>query len=602
MAQTPVVLTSPPGEASRLPGAAPAGEPSAPVVTASLLALLAWLCWACFFNGIEILYPADKTEALQLEIARQMAVGGDWITPGIDGRPYFDKPPLPYWIGGLLLRSFPQQVWLPRLGAALFGCVGVSATLVLCRFGSRDGASRRGLFRALSAAAILALMPVYQAFARIALHDIYLTASTSVALTAFFLLSQARSVRRPHQWLSGWLVGGTLGVGVLAKGLLGLALPGATAAVFLLVAGGDGRRFLTHRFALALLLGLLLVALPWHLAAWQSQGSVFVAGYLGRTHLSRFTSQLDDHAGPWFYYLPVYLAITFPWGIAGLAALIQTGCLNVRHWCRQAHRQPLPLFCAIWIVATVGLFSLASTKLPHYILSALPPTAIAAAHFFWPLQPARPARDRISRMLLIVTAGLLLLLALALHWLPALLMPITADAPAFSLALQTLLVSVPVIVGLTALGLSGAWAAWRGPRPHLLLGALWAASILAFLLVLAPPLLQLYRDTYQAPRLELADRALREARAGEAIQVVGKSWYSLKIRTDGRAEILRRGKAFGSESREPRATVCTGPRLLLGPTHKVLELTSACAPGQLLILQQHRAADLTLARLQPTQK
>ena len=561
--------------------------------------LLAGLCWACFFNGIEILYPADKTEALQLELARQMAVGGDWITPGIGGRPYFDKPPLPYWIGALLLHRFPQQVWLPRLAAALFGCIGVSATLVLCRFGNRDGASRRGLFRALSAAAILALMPVYQAFSRIALHDIYLTASTSVALTAFFLLSQARPLPRRHQWLSGALVGGTLGVGVLAKGLLSLALPGLIASLFLLVAGGDGRRFLSHRFALALLLGLLLVALPWHLAAWNSQGSAFLAGYLSRTHLSRFTSQLDDHAGPWFFYLPVYLAITFPWGITGLAALIRNGCLNVRHWRRQAQRQPLPLFCAIWILVTVGLFSLASTKLPHYILSTLPPTAIAAAYFFWPLQPEPPARDRLSRGLLVATAGLLLLLAVALRSLPELLIPITGTTPAFSLTLQTLLGSVPVMLGLTALGLGSAWAAWGGRRPRLLLGAFWAASTLAFLLALAPPLLHLYRDTYQAPRLELADRALREARAEEPIQVVGKSWYSLAIRTAGRAEILRHGQAFGPESQESLATACTGPRVLLGPTHKVLELASSCAPGQLLILQQDHAANLTLARLDP---
>jgi 4-amino-4-deoxy-L-arabinose transferase-like glycosyltransferase len=175
-------------------------------------------------------------------------------------------------------------------------------------------------------------------------------------------------------------VGARWALGCWPRAFSGWPCP-ASSPAFLLVADGDGRRFLSHRFALALLLGLLLVALPWHLAAWNSQGSAFLAGYLGRTHLSRFTSQLDDHAGPWFFYLPVYLAITFPWGITGLAALIRNGCLNVRHWRRQAQRQPLPLFCAIWILATVGLFSLASTKLPHYILSTLPPTAIAAAYF-----------------------------------------------------------------------------------------------------------------------------------------------------------------------------------------------------------------------------
>jgi hypothetical protein len=85
---------------------------------------------------------------------------------------------------------------------------------------------------------------------------------------------------------------------VLAKGLLSLALPFATVSVFLTVAGPAARRPFTWRFAAALLLGLVLVALPWHLAAWHDQGNAFLANYLGRSHLSRFTSELDDHAGP----------------------------------------------------------------------------------------------------------------------------------------------------------------------------------------------------------------------------------------------------------------------------------------------------------------
>ncbi len=310
----------------RFPGPGRALSQPASLLAAALV-LLAALCWVCFFNGLAILYPADKTEALQLELARQMAVSGDWVVPAIDGLPYFDKPPLPYWIGGLLLRLAPQQVWLPRLGTAFSGCIGVIATLALCRFGSPDGASRRGLFRAVSAAAILALMPVYIVLARVAIHDIYLTASTTVALACVVLLSQARNPSRRRQVLSGVLVGSALGVGLLAKGLLSLALPGAIAGLFLLLAGAAARRSLGgRRFLLPLLLALLLVALPWHLAAWHSQGAAFLEGYLGRTHLNRFTSALDGHAGPWFYYLPVYAAITLPWGITALAALVQAGC------------------------------------------------------------------------------------------------------------------------------------------------------------------------------------------------------------------------------------------------------------------------------------
>jgi 4-amino-4-deoxy-L-arabinose transferase-like glycosyltransferase len=581
---------------------------SSPLATAAALLLLVPLCWLALCNGLWIPYPLDKTEALQLEIARQMAVSGDWIVPSVDDLPYFDKPPLPYWIGGLLLRLSSQQVWLPRLGTALAGCVGVLATLVLCRCGSPDGATRRGLFRAVSAAAILALLPVYEALARTALHDIYLTASLTVALACVFLLSQAHHPSPRRLMLSGALVGFALGLGLLAKGLLGLALPSAIGGLFLLLAGPTSRRpALCGRFLLPLLLALLLVALPWHLAAWHSQGAAFLEGYLGRTHLSRLTSPLDGHAGPWFYYLPVYAAITFPWGIPALAALFQAGCLDPRRWRRQARLDPLALFCTLWILVTVGLLSLASTKLPHYLLPTLPPTAIAASRFFWPPQPERPASGRFLQVLLLATAAILLLLAaldLALVLYPRPVPVIgptgTGSAAAFRLALRAELGSAPVIAGLTILGLSAGWAGWRGRQARLRLGILWSAGILAFLLFLAPPVLRLYRQLYQAPRLEMADRALREARPGEAIRVVGKSWYSLKIRTGGRAEILDRGKAFADPSRQQPGTGCPGPGLLLGPSETVDEVTRLCPGASLEVLHRKQEADLSLARLEPT--
>jgi hypothetical protein len=443
-----------------------AGLQTGALLLPALLLLLAALCWLCFFHGIEVLYALDKTEALQLEIARQMAVGGAWITPAVDGLLYFDKPPLPYWVGGLLLRSFPGQVWLPRLGAAFFACIGVGATLVLSRYGSRDRLQRRALIRAVSAAAILALMPAYQAFARIALHDSYLIASTTVALAGFFLLSQAPDASPQRQRLSGWLVGLAHGLGLLAKGLL----------------------------------------------------------------------------------------------------------------------------------------SLAATKLPHYILAALPPTAIAAAGFFWPPRAQPDAPGRLPQVLLVASAALLLLLALLLVWMPPWLIPISTSAPAFTLGLQERLASPPVLLALLALSAAGCWAAWHGSRPHLLLGAFWAVGIITVLLLLAPPRLQLYRHDHQGARLALADRALREAQAGEPIQVVGKSWYSVRIRTQGRAEILRHGRALNGPSGPSGGdAACNGPKLLLGPARKVEQVGRTCAPMALVILQRDAGAELLLARLQPAE-
>ena len=584
-------------------------SPASGVLVGSVVALIALLCWVCFFNGLDILFPLDKTEALQLSLADSMAVTGNWVIPTIDNLPYFDKPPLPYWFGAFLLQGGPQQLWLPRLGAGMAGCLGVAATLVLVRFGSAEARPLRQLSRAAVAAAVLALTPAYVAFSRTAVHDIYLTASITTTLAVVFLLAQASTASARLQIGAGGLVGISLGLGVLAKGLLSLGLPLATAVIFLAVAGSAARRPFTWRFGLALLLALLAVALPWHLAAWQAQGSAFIDNYVIRTHLHRLATELDDHAGPWFFYLLAYPGLTAPWSLLAAAALIKGDCLRLRGWRRLVERDPLLLFCAIWIGITVVLFSLVSTKLPHYILSSLPPTAIAASYFLVPPgsisrqqsslgQPSRGPRQ-VSRVLLAATAVVLLLTGVVLASIPELLIPLSRRTPNFSLALRGQLSSLPVVAGLLLLAAVGGWAAWRHRRPQHSLGALWAACLLSFLLFQAPPVLQIYRQTVQDPRLAMATQALQQAGPDEPIALIGQAWYSIKLHTQGRVEILNRGKAFGAANDGAAARACSRAGLLMGPTGSVEKTIAKCPSGSFTLLAKDTAAQLSLVRWQP---
>jgi 4-amino-4-deoxy-L-arabinose transferase-like glycosyltransferase len=564
-----------------------------------IVAIVALLCWVCFFNGIDSLYPLDKTEALQLALADSMATGGDWVTPAIDGLPYFDKPPLPYWIGALMLRLAPHRLWLPRVGAALGGCVGVMGTVLLVRFGSGDKSSLRKDARAVMTAIMLASSPGYFLFARVGLHDIYLTASITTALAVVFLLSRASRVMPRLQIVAGFVIGLSLGIGVLAKGLLSLALTVAIAALYLMVAGPAARRPFTWRFGMALLLSLLLVAAPWHLAAWQAQGGIFLENYFIRTHVNRFATELDSHAGPWFFYVLAYPVLTLPWVLPAAAALIEADCLNLRRWRRRVQSDPLLLFCTIWIGVTVVLLSLSSTKLPHYILPSVPPTAIAAAYFFWPVGPRSVRSRRLGQMLLAATVVVLLIGALLLAWLPALLIPVSRNTPGFSMALRGQLASSSVVAGVVLLACAGGWAAWRVRQPQLSLAGLWAGCILCFLLFQAPALQRAYHQQVQRPRLLMAERALAVATANEPIQVVEKSWYSIKLHTHGRAEILNRGKAFGEASDEAVGRACARTGLLLGPSSSVEKTAASCGAGSFTLLYQDTDARLSLGRWQP---
>lgn len=566
----------------------------------AIAAVLALLCWVCFFNGIDTLYPLDKTEALQLALADSMASSGDWVTPTIDGLPYFDKPPLPYWIGASLMRLAGHQPWLPRIGAAVAGCVGVISTLLLVLLPSGETGLWRRYARAATAASVLALTPAYFIFARVAVHDIYLAASITTTLTVVFILSRVRRLPATSQLLGGILIGLSLGIGVLAKGLLSLGLPLAIAGVFLAVAGPGARASFTWRFVLAMLLSLLLVTLPWHLAAWQAQGGTFLNNYFIRTHVNRFATQLDSHAGPWFFYLLVYPLLTAPWSLPAAAALIERDCLNLRHWRRRVQSDPLLLFCTIWISVTLVLLSLASTKLPHYILPAAPPTAVAAAHFFWPEGPRSQRSSLLGRAGLGATAALLLIAGFLLTCMPAQLIPTSRNSPGFSEALRAQLGSTSVIVGFFVLAALAAWSVWRVRHPQIVLGGLWAACVLGFLLFQVPSMEQAYRLHVQQPRLLMAERAVAEAKVKEPIQVVDKSWYSLKLHTHGRATILNRGKAFGRASDEALARACGREGLLMGPTSSVEKTVASCGAGTFTLLDQDSVARLSLGRWQPS--
>ena len=76
--------------------------------------------------GHRVLQHPD--EGRYAEIAREMAVTGDWVTPRLDGLKYFEKPPLQYWITAATFRVFGAHEWTARLWPVLAGMVAALAT------------------------------------------------------------------------------------------------------------------------------------------------------------------------------------------------------------------------------------------------------------------------------------------------------------------------------------------------------------------------------------------------------------------------------------------------------------------------------------------
>lgn len=310
------------------------------VLTAVLLILLGWVL--LYQVGVSGLLGPD--EPRYAAIGREMAASGDWITPRLNGAPWFEKPPLLYWLAGVGFRAGLGPDEAPRVPVAVLSLVslGVMAWLI----GRIEGPAM-----AMASAAILASTAGWMGLSMVAVTDLPLAACFSLAL-GFGVFAVEMESRRAWVW-----AGVFLGLAVLAKGLVPLVL----LAPFCWWARAQWRR-LALVFCVA-----MLVAGPWYVLMTVRHGWAFVDMFFIRHHFGRFSSEALQHVRPMWFYVPVMAAGVFPW----IPALFRMG--------RQSWADPQNRVW--WWTAGFGLlfFSVSTNKLPAYLLPLFPSVAVLLA-------------------------------------------------------------------------------------------------------------------------------------------------------------------------------------------------------------------------------
>lgn len=215
-------------------------------------------------------------------------------------------------------------------------------------------------------------------------------------------------------------MGAAAGLAIMAKGPIGVVLPGAIVFLFLLWEGRL-RELLDVRLGLGLLT-LFLVAAPWYIWVAVETKADFLRGFFLQHNVNRFLATMDNHPGFPGYYLVVLLMGMLPWSIflglswwyGGWSLFRKVPARFASNWERAADRveggddrvaQYRLLW--IWMATTLVFFGVAATKLPNYVLPAVPPAAVLLARFLvrWQQGAVQPARGWIHASLF----GLLLL-------------------------------------------------------------------------------------------------------------------------------------------------------------------------------------------------
>jgi 4-amino-4-deoxy-L-arabinose transferase-like glycosyltransferase len=391
----------------------------------------------------------DRDEPRNAQCAREMLGRWDWVVPTFNDELRTHKPVLLYW--GIMSSYLAIGVneFAARLPSAL---CAIGTVICVYRMGRRLFGPQAGVW----AGVALATSLMFVVAGRAATPDSLLIFCSTLALTIYvcgtfqprFETTPADAPPRlqtgppaarvdktivssqnapnpliddlvpcplqfqhffPHSWLTAVAMYAAMGLGILAKGPVGLILPTAVIGLFLLITRlpESSRDRPLWRSALATfepfhflktcwsmrpftaIFAATAIALPWYWAVGLATDGEFLRGFFFEHNLARATSTMENHSGTIFFYPITLLVGFFPWSIFAIPLAIDTA-LQIR---RNDRIHPGYLFCACWIGVYIALFSLAGTKLPSYVTPCYPALALLVGDYIdrWSRQRAAVA-------------------------------------------------------------------------------------------------------------------------------------------------------------------------------------------------------------------
>jgi 4-amino-4-deoxy-L-arabinose transferase-like glycosyltransferase len=434
------------------------------------LVILLTLGGLTFFAGLGRGAIGDSDEAYYAEAAREMVESGDWLTPRYNYEERFQKPILYYWLAAVSYKVAGVTEAAARFPSALSGlCLALLTYLCGRRWFDPPTATLAGVIVATSFGAF--------AFGRAALPDLPLALFISLATWALIEAWDARYPDEPIRPAArrGWLLLGAvaLGLAVLAKGPVGVALPVMTVAAIAWreryvqgVSWRDG--WPSRRDLLLAAVVFVVVAAPWYVAMTDVHGFAYLDRFFVDENLERFATDRYNEPRPLWFYGPIVLSGLMPWSpfmLLWIPSFMQIVVRRERHLTSGAWR------LVLWAAVPLIFYSLSVGKQPRYILPVLLPLALIVARSL--IARLTDSTDATTRHIPLAVCGTLVSLSLLL------LAGLLHRASPLLFALNPSL-SYEGTAAIVAAGVAVLVAAWLRRR-WLLPTTLAAASVITFL-------------------------------------------------------------------------------------------------------------------------
>jgi 4-amino-4-deoxy-L-arabinose transferase-like glycosyltransferase len=363
------------------------------------LLLLTALCAVLYFPYLGNTPFFDKGEPREALAVQDIVQRGEWLFPLKRATAIPSKPPLFHWSAALTYQATGRlNEATIRFPSAFYATLGV---LLLYLLGRKLYGGEIGLL----AGAILATTLIYSNQAVSARVDMTLCFFVTVSLILFYSLYRGFLIHQLWYFLFYALVG----IGALAKGPLGILLPGLVIAVFLVT---KKKWQLLSKFAFHPGVAIAVVlAVGWYGLAITRGGEGFVDRQLLQENLERFFGG-SGHSHPVYYYLSYLFSLGIPWSLFLPFVLwdyIRKGLAGNDN----------RLFLLLWFLVMFVFFSVSVGKRPVYLLPIFPAISLLVAVWLSEVKSAEGVREVLFRSIALfaaVTGLILLLIVLGDMW------------------------------------------------------------------------------------------------------------------------------------------------------------------------------------------
>jgi len=325
--------------------------------------IIAFLSLLLFVPFLGTTHLFDWDEINFAEASREMLVTGNYAIPQIGFEPFWEKPPLFFWLQVICMKIFGVNEFASRLPNAL---CGVLTLVLLYRLGKKLVNEQFGWMWALIYAG--SLLP--QFYFKSGIIDPWFNLFIFLGVYQLAAYSDSRSDRPVKRIL---LAGLFTGLAVMTKGPVALLIVGLCYGVFALTS-----RFRNFMKPLHILYFLLVTALAggiWFIALLANGQQHIITEFIVY-QIRLFQTEDAGHGGPFFYHFIILLIGCFP--AAALSILSMRIAKRTNETPRHFHLWMMILF---WV--TLLLFSIVKTKIVHYSsLCYFPLTYLAAVSFY----------------------------------------------------------------------------------------------------------------------------------------------------------------------------------------------------------------------------